>query len=106
MVAEGSGGAIGDYVNFNVSFSQGGYSLGTAQHVVSVGAHAAVALDTQTVPTAKLQRSRDRLAAAATANAPVLSDDVMGEILHAIGLGYFRLSDLSDEYLAGTQRML
>jgi hypothetical protein len=103
VVAEGSPGPIGFFLQFGLEFRRGSALLGTALHVVSIGGTYAVALDTQNVPVPKIERSRDRLEAALAANKPVLGDEITGEVLHALGLGYFRFNDLTTEYLAGTQ---
>lgn len=103
VVAQGIGAPVGYYLNFGLDFSQGTRFLGQSLHAVSIGGTYSVALDAQSVPVARIQRSRARLAAALAASRPVLSDDVLGEMLTALGLGYFRYNDLTTEYLAGTQ---
>lgn len=106
VVAEGAAAPVGYYAYFLLDYSRGGTFLGQSVHVVSIGGTYAVALDTQTVPVGKIARSRDRLAAARAANRPALGDDVLGELLHGLGLSYFRFNDLTTEYLAGTQNAL
>src|SRR5690606_27079939 len=61
------------------------------------------ALNVQSVPTEKLRQIKERLHAANVSNAPPLSDQFLGEMLHALGQGYHRYTDMADEYLAGTQ---
>lgn len=103
VLAEGNGGPVGAFAFLAVDFLRGTANLGQSLHVASFGGVYAVVLDSQTVPVAKIQRSRDRLAAANDAGGPMLSDARLGEMAHAIGLGYFRYNNLVTEYLAGTQ---
>ena len=103
VVAQGNGGPVGSFAFLAVDFMRGTASLGQSLHVASFGGVYAIILDTQSVPVAKIQRSRDRLAAANDAGGPMLGDTRLGEMAHALGLGYFRYNDLVTEYLAGTQ---
>lgn len=103
VVAEGAGGPLGDYAYFAVDFSERGQVLGQALHIVTIGGIYSVALDFATVPLEKMTRSRDRLNAAIAADGELLSDDYLGELLHAMGLTYFRFNNQTSEFVAGTQ---
>lgn len=103
VVAEGMAGPIGFFASFALDFSRGSSFLGQSLHSITAGGTYAVALDTQQVSVPKIERSNQRLKDALAAGREPLTDEISGEVLHAIGLGYFRYGDLVQEYAAGTQ---
>jgi hypothetical protein len=103
-VALGSAAALGDFYPFALDFYRGATQFtDRVLHTVTVGGVFAVALDTQRVSASSVEAANQRLQAAIANGESALDEDVVGELLHALGRLYFGYQDRLFEYGAGTQ---
>lgn len=97
---QGQSVPVGYYYGFAVDFMKGTTFVDRVVHTVTTGGHYAIATDTQRVSAQKLSASVAR-AKAASANSPAQSDEVLGELLHSLGLFYYAYQDIAIELYAG-----
>lgn len=85
---------------------EGPRDLGTSDYRVVGGGNYDLATATGVIPQQRVAASRDRLEAALADDGSMLTDERMGQQLHALGQVYFAGNSLSNEYLAGTSNAL
>lgn len=85
---------------------EGPVDLGTSGYQVVGGGNYVLATATGVVPQERVQASRDALEAALAEEGSMLTDERVGQQLHALGQVYFASNYLLNDYLAGTSNAL
>ncbi|WP_102794601.1 transglutaminase domain-containing protein [Bowmanella denitrificans] len=94
VMATGSAVSVGSYQTMTVSFFKGSAAAGAVQHNVTAGGVYAVALDSQKVSEQKFKRTLDKLNVLKnTHKNNLLHEEFAGELLHMLGMSYYRQLD-------------